>query len=129
MVSQPRYRTHDEQMAMLGCAANLDPDRHPRRYAIAKARARMEGEDIAIMDEPEEDGPRTILDSRREYAERQNAKRRELAMRAGWYSDCTMKEAAVALGVSYETVKRLKAEFGLSFRPGYIGKPRKQLDA
>jgi hypothetical protein len=125
MVSQPRFANHNEQKAMLGCAAHLDPDKHPRRYAIAKARARMEGEDIAIMDEPEEDGPRTILDSRREHAGRQDAERRALAMRASWYSDLSMKQAAEALGISYEKIKKLKSEFSLSFRPGYIGKPRK----
>ena len=125
MISQPHYRTHADQQAMLGCAATLDPDKPPRRYAIAKARARMAGEDIAIIDEPDEPGPRTILDSRREHAERQDADRRALAMRAGWYADLCMKEAAVALGISYEKIKKLKSEFNLSFRPGYIGKPRK----
>jgi hypothetical protein len=117
MVSQPRFANHDEQQAMLGCAAHLDPDKHPRRYALHKARTRMHGQDIAIVEET--DGPRTILDSRREHAARQDADRRALADRAKLYRSLTMKEAAVALGISYEKCKKLRAEFDLQFKPGY----------
>jgi len=123
MVSQPHYRTHADQQSMLGCAAHLDPDKHPRRYALHKARTRMHGQDIAIVEET--DGPRTIPDSRREHAARQDAERRALAERAKLYSGLTMKEAAVALGISYERVKKLKTEFDLRFKPGYVCKPRK----
>jgi len=123
MISNPHYRNHDEQQAMLGCAANLDPDKHPRRYALHKARTRMHGQDIAIVEET--DGPRTILDSRREHAARQDADRRALAERARTCSHMTMKQAAVALGINYEKMKKLRAEFDLMFKPGYKGKPRK----
>ena len=122
MISQPHYRTHDEQQSALGCAANLDPILHPRRYALHKARARMHGQDIAIVEET--DGPRTILDSRREHAARQDADRRAMAERAKLYRSLTMKEAAVALGISYERIKKLKSEFDLQFRAGYRGRIR-----
>jgi len=117
MLSHPHYRTHDEQQAMLGCAAQLDPDKHPRRYALHKARTRMHGQDIAIVEEA--DGPRTILDSRREHAARQDADRRALADRARECSHMTMKQAALALGINYEKCKKLRAEFDLQFKPGY----------
>jgi hypothetical protein len=117
MVSQPRFASHADQQSALGCAAHLDPDKHPRRYALHKARTRMHGQDIAIAEEA--DGPRTILDSRREHAARQDAERRALAERAKLYSGMTMKEAAVALGINYEKCKKLRAEFDLRFNPGY----------
>jgi hypothetical protein len=123
MVSQPRFASHTDQQAMLGCAAHLDPDKHPRRYALHKARARMHGQDIAIIEET--DGPRTILDSRREHAARQDADRRALAERARLRSHMTMKQAAAALGINYEKMKKLRAEFDLMFKPGYRGTPRK----
>lgn len=77
----------------------------------------MHGQDIAIVEET--DGPRTILDSRREHAAWQDAERRALAERAKLYSGLTMKQAAVALGINYEKCKKLRAEFDLRFKPGY----------
>jgi hypothetical protein len=123
MVSQPRFASHADQQSALGCAAHLDPDKHPRRYALHKARTRMHGQDIAIVEET--DGPRTILDSRREHAARQDAERRALAERARTCSHMTMKQAAITLDISYERIKKLKSEFDIQFKAGYIGKPRK----
>lgn len=43
MISQPRFASHAEQQAMLGTAAVLDPDKYPRRAALAKARSKQPG--------------------------------------------------------------------------------------
>jgi hypothetical protein len=44
MISTPHFQSHAQQQAMLGCAANLDPAKHPRRYAQQQARQRLNKE-------------------------------------------------------------------------------------
>ncbi|MFI8384853.1 hypothetical protein [Pseudomonas sp. NPDC079086] len=41
MIPTPHFQSHAQQQAMLGCAANLDPAKHPRRYAQHQARQRI----------------------------------------------------------------------------------------
>ena len=41
MIQQPRFQSHAEQQAALGCAANFDPEKYPRRAALARARDRQ----------------------------------------------------------------------------------------
>lgn len=49
MITQPHFANHADQQAMLGCAANLDPDRHPRRWALEVARHRTPGKGRAAL--------------------------------------------------------------------------------
>ena len=104
MISQPHYRTHDEQQAMLGCAAHLDPDKHPRRYALAKSRERM-GREFAKTLNQYEQAQKTAFDERP-----------ALANRAKFYADMTMRDAADALGISHNVMRKLKSEFALAFK-------------
>ena len=41
MLTTPHFQNHAQQQAMLGCAATLDPIKHPRRFAQQKARERI----------------------------------------------------------------------------------------
>ena len=41
MLQNPHYSSHAEQQAALGCAANLDPIKHPRRYKLQQAREKF----------------------------------------------------------------------------------------
>lgn len=111
MLSAPHYANHAEQQAAPGCAAALDPIKHPRRHALQKARERVAKESKAITKHETPDEYRAALS----YKAR--AKRMELAARAAWYSDLTMAEAAAALDISYAKLQKLKAEFDLRFKP------------
>jgi hypothetical protein len=44
MIPTPHFHSHAEQQAMLGCAAKLDPAKHPRRFAQHQARQRLNKE-------------------------------------------------------------------------------------
>jgi hypothetical protein len=104
MISQPHYRTHAEQQAMLGCAANLDPQIHPRRHALQKARERMGREFAKTVNQYEQSAKAAFEE------------RLALANRARFYADMSIRDAADALGISYHAMRKLKTEFALAFR-------------
>ena len=103
-------QTHAQQQAALGCAAVLDPKKHPRRAAISKARAAFEV-------------PKALTPARKAaLAERKKAnkvrlkaKRAELAERAKPYQFLTITTAAKCLGVSRQYLKAAADEAGLRF--------------
>lgn len=106
MMHSPQFQSHAQQQAVLGSAAELDPDRNPRRYALMQARKKL-SKRSSTQSAAEEYNDRV--------AERQ-AEREEIARRAMWYSDLTAREAAKAMGVSYEKLRKIRVEFGLTFK-------------
>ena len=52
MIPTPHYHSHEHQRAMLGCAADLDPGKHPRRYALYLARNKTEFVDVKARPKP-----------------------------------------------------------------------------
>lgn len=110
MMTAPRFSSHEEQKAVRGCAADLNPEIHPRRFALHQARlksgARANAETIPYRERRAKEG---------------FAARAALAERAKWYSDLTGREAAKQLGISYDTLRKLKTEFALVFKRGAPG--------
>lgn len=104
MTPTPHFSSHAEQIQALGCAAMLDPKKHPRRFEQQRARERFERERKRPMDFTKEGLQRAAED-----------RRRELADRARKLSHMTIAEAARVLGVTYSRVQKIKREFGLSF--------------
>lgn len=104
MTPTPHFSSHAEQIQALGCAAMLDPKKHPRRFEQQRARERFERERRRPMDFTKEGLQRAAED-----------RRRELADRASKLSHMTIAEAARVLGVTYSRVQKIKREFGLSF--------------
>lgn len=104
MITQPHFTSHADQQAMLGCAADLDPDKHPRRYALYLARNKKEFVDIK--------GP---AETKAEIIARQRKTRENLADQARELSHLTAREAAVELGITKHVLGKLRQEFGLSF--------------
>lgn len=104
MITQPHFTSHADQQAALGCAADLDPDKHPRRYALYLARNKKEFVDIK--------GP---AETKAEIIARQRKTRENLADQARELSHMTAREAAVELGITKHVLGKLRQEFGLSF--------------
>lgn len=104
MIAHPNYASHAEQQAHLGCAAILDPARHPRRYALHMARKKRWPRDSAAECAPEQG-----------RAEIRAGARALLAEKAKAYSHMTIKEAAGALGITRDRLRKLRSEFGLVF--------------
>lgn len=42
MLKQPSFTSHAQQQALLGCATNIDPDKHPRRFAAIQAKRKAQ---------------------------------------------------------------------------------------
>lgn len=101
MITQPHFTSHADQQAMLGCAANLDPDRHPRRWALEMARMRTPGKGRAAL------GPAlTKLQARRaELA----PKVRELA------ETMTQTQVQRELKISRPLLRVIAEEYGITF--------------
>lgn len=104
MITQPHFASHADQQAALGCAADLDPGKHPRRYALYLARNKKEFVDVKGQAE-----------TKAEIHERQRKTRENLADQARELSHLTAREAAVELGITKHVLGKLRQEFGLSF--------------
>lgn len=101
MIQSPRFHSHAEQQAALGCAAALDPVKFPRRYAQAQAKAKnRNGHSNAAAD--------------RFRAEREQAlpRLREIAPTMG------ITEAARELGMERKRLARLAEDNGIQFGGG-----------
>ncbi|MDG9927454.1 MULTISPECIES: hypothetical protein [unclassified Pseudomonas] len=103
MIQSPRFHSHAEQQAALGCAAALDPVKFPRRYAHAQAKARAKnrnGHGNAAAD--------------RFRAEREQAlpRLREIAPTMG------ITEAARELKMDRKRLARLAEDNGIQFYGG-----------
>ncbi len=97
MMPSPRFNSHAEQQAALGCAANLDPDKHPRRYAMQKAREKFTP--FKRINQPSSD------------------ERSALVERARALSHLNINAAARALDISRSALNRLRYDYGLEFAP------------
>ena len=104
MITQPHFTSHADQQAMLGSAADLDPDKHPRRYALYLARNRKEFKDITGLPETKE-----------EIHERQRKTRENLAEQAKECSHMPARAAAEHMGITRHALGRLTKEYGLTF--------------
>lgn len=69
-------------------------------------------------------GTQRALSERRAIAAK--SRRSALADKAREHSDKTRRDAAKAMGVSYDVLRKLAAEFGLKFKSAHIGRPREQ---
>jgi len=116
MIAAPRYSSHEEQRAIVGCASDLDPEKHPRRYALYLARNRKEFKDIAGLPETTE-----------EIHERQRKTRENLAEQARELSHMPARAAAEHMGITRHALGRLTKEYGLTFA-GPVQKNQALLD-
>lgn len=139
MLQNPHYSSHAEQQAALGCAANLDPAKHPRRYKLQQAREKFRplkrvdrdserARDEALLEQARKlqhlpintaagkmGTTRTVLlrlidDYGLQFAPCRNASER-LKLLAATHK--TMKEMAEAAQVSYGHAYKLCKEYGI----------------
>lgn len=111
MMQSPRFNGHAEQRALLGSAAVLDPKKFPRRY-----QQHQRQQALAELDRKQQEDARKVG-------------RERTAERAAFYCDLTMREAAAAMPMSYDYLRRIASEFGLKFKTGVGGRPtRKQIE-
>ena len=107
MLQNPHYHSHAEQQAALGCAANLDPIKHPRRYAKQQAREKFR---------PTKRCPQPASDERTP----------ELLEKAKALAHLGIAEVARQLDVSLSVIERLRNDYGLVFgrgkRPCSVGR-------
>lgn len=96
MTPTPHFRSHAEQQAALGCAAQLDPLKHPRRFARQQAREKFR---------PTKRCPQPASDERTPA----------LLERAKAVTHLGIVEAARELGVSRGVLNRLRDDYGLDF--------------
>ncbi|WP_296276631.1 hypothetical protein [Pseudomonas sp. UBA7530] len=96
MTPTPHFRSHAEQQAVLGCAAQLDPLKHPRRFARQQAREKFIP-------------PKRIQQPA--SVERTPA----LLEKASALTHLNITEAARQLGVSRSVLERLRSDYGLTF--------------
>lgn len=98
MLQNPHYSSHSEQQAALGCAANLDPEKHPRRYKLQQAREKFR--------------PLKRLDRASEQA-----RDAELLKQARALTHLPLTTAAGKMGVHRNVLTRLRDDYGLQFAP------------
>lgn len=107
MLQNPHYHSHAEQQAALGCAANLDPAKHPRRYAIQQAREKFK---------PPKHCHQAAIEARTP----------ELLEKARALAHLGIAEVARRLDVSLSVIERLRNDYGLVFcrgkRPCSVGR-------
>lgn len=104
MTPSPHYRGHEHQISVVGCAADLDRNKHPRRYALYLARSKKEFRDI-----------KGAAETKEEIHERQRKTRENLAEQARELLHMTAREAAVELGITKHMLNKLRNEFALEF--------------
>lgn len=110
MLQNPHYHSHAEQQAALGCAAVLDPIKHPRRYA--KQQAREKFKPLKRNNQP--GSPKTPPD---------------ILAKAKALTHLHITEAARQLGVSRSVLERLRCDYGLAFSAPTYGKAAERLMA
>lgn len=98
MLQNPHYSSHAEQQAALGCAAALDPVKHPRRYAIQQAREKF-------------------IPPKRCHQPASESRTPELLEKARAFTHLRVNEAARELGISRSVLTRLRDDYGLEFAP------------
>jgi hypothetical protein len=111
MHPSPTFRSHAEQLAAVGSAVGIDPEKFPRRYALMNARGKVP----SLMPKKP-----TTADRQREVRERILPIARELA------KTMHLAEAARQLKVSTNILARLAEEHGFSFLPQHH-RPQQEL--
>ncbi|MGQ7957644.1 hypothetical protein ACUTAF_08000 [Pseudomonas sp. SP16.1] len=96
MTPSPRYRSHAEQRAALGCAAKLDPDKHPRRFAKQQAREKF-------------------TPPKRCNQPSDHERTQALVEQARGLAHLHINAAARALGIGRSVLTRLRNDYGLEF--------------
>lgn len=104
------YRNHSEQRAALGCAAELNPEKHPRRFALQRARERADKRFRSPLATP-------TKCSRHANQQERDAVRRNRVEQCRKLTHLTAKEAARLLGISDSQLRRIREEFGIEFAP------------
>ncbi|CAN7661045.1 hypothetical protein LJR232_005019 [Aquipseudomonas alcaligenes] len=108
MLSTGCIRSHEQQVAMLGSAVGIDPERFPRRYELAKARGELKELERAERE-------RTKQEKRAEEDRSLVAEVRKLAKS---YHNA---EVARLLGIERKRLARLAEEYGICFPDGRTG--------
>ena len=116
MQSQPTYSSHQHQQELRGRAIDLDPAKHPRRYAQAKARQRFEKDSRWLQQDNTVAGIERARQVRKEKQREQRAqlaeKLRPLAAQGG-----TIAGMARALGSTRRHILTLLDEFNIERGP------------
>lgn len=116
MITTPHFHSRAQQQAMLGCAANLDPTKHPRRYAKLQARQRVEKEARWLIRDESASGTeyaRQQLQAKmKAHREKQAERLRPIAA-----TGCTVAEMARQLSSTRRTILNLLAEFAITRGP------------
>lgn len=98
MLQNPRYHSHAEQQAALGCAATIDPIKHPRRFALQQAREKF-------------------TPPKRCHQPESEMRTQELLERARALTHLRVNQAARELGINRSVLTRLRDDYGLEFAP------------
>lgn len=116
MQSQPTYSSHQHQQELRGRAIDLDPIKHPRRYAQAKARRRFEKESRWLERETSPEGiarnQQQLAQVRQALAEKREQQLRELAA-----SGMSIISMASALKLSRRRVMLMLADLKIERGP------------
>lgn len=99
MMSMAGFSSHEQQRQTLGCAAELDPDKYPRRYAAAQARTKKQ----RTTNSPTQ--------QERYRAEREQLLPQLRALAPHYY----ITEVARRMGVCRKRLGRLAEEHGIQF--------------
>ncbi len=107
MLSTGCIRNHQQQVAMLGSAAGIDPERFPRRYALAKARGELKKhlKDLA-------DRQPTQQERRYEETMAKLPRIRELA------AHYTLTTVAEKVGIDRRRLSLFAQDHGIEFQDG-----------
>lgn len=109
MLSTSCIRSHEQQVAMLGSASGIDPERFPRRYALAKARGELKKhlKALALADRQP-----TPQERRHEEAMAKLPMIRELA------ASYTLTTVAEKVGIDRRRLALFAQDHGIEFQDG-----------
>lgn len=112
MISTPRYNSHAQQQAMLGSAANLCPDKHPRRFARYKARQRL-AKEVGYLDHESSLSGIAMARARLEQIRHERRVKQAERLRPLAATGATISSMAAELGSTPRTIHSLLDEFKL----------------
>lgn len=107
MIQQPRFASHAEQQALLGSATQLDPHKHPRRYAALQAKQKIR-----------QGTGQTLLERQRAARDQVVPKIRELA------KTMCVTEVAREVGLHRKQVAQIGEEYFFEFAKKKPGPPK-----
>lgn len=112
------FHSESELRAALGCAANLDRKKHPRRWEQAQARLKVMRDSGPVGDTPDDldhDPGRGWRVGRARFAEQMAARRAGIKAQMERLTHLTLRQASAQIGMSYDAGRRYAAMFGLRF--------------